>query len=130
MTSRTEIYAVGATHGRKLFDYLELTKPRLVLMVLMTTLVGFYMGSDSVPEYLALLHTVFGTALAAGGTLALNQALERDIDAAMERTRRRPIPEGRVQPVECVLFGAILIASGRVPNMDKTLIIISSQSML
>lgn len=114
MTSRTEAYAIGTTYGRKLSDFLELTKPRLVLMVLMTTLVGFYMGSDPVPDYLIMLHTVFGTALAAGGTLALNQSLERDIDAAMERTRRRPIPEGRVQPGECVLFGTILIFSGLV----------------
>ena len=114
MTSRTETYAVGSTHGRRALDYLELTKPRLVLMVLMTTLVGFYMGSESFPDYLVLLHTVLGTALAAGGTLALNQSLERDIDAAMKRTRNRPIPEGRVQPVECVLFGSILVASGLV----------------
>ncbi len=112
MTLRTETYAVSTIHGRRLLDYLELTKPRLVLMVLMTTLVGFYMGSESLPDYLVLLHAVLGTALAAGGTLALNQALESDIDATMKRTRHRPIPEGRVQPVECVLFGSVLVASG------------------
>lgn len=112
MTLRTETCAVGSAHVRRLMDYLELTKPRLVLMVLMTTLVGFYLGSESLPDYLALLHALLGTALAAGGTLALNQALERDVDAAMERTRRRPIPEGRVQPLECVLFGSLLLAGG------------------
>ena len=62
MTSRTETYAVGTTHGRRVLDYLELTKPRLVLMVLLTTLVGFYMGSNAVPDYLVLLHAVLGTA--------------------------------------------------------------------
>ena len=67
MTLRTETYAVSTIHGRRLLDYLELTKPRLVLMVLMTTLVGFYMGSESLPDYLVLLHAVLGTALAAGG---------------------------------------------------------------
>jgi len=112
VTMRTETVAVGSAHGRKLLDYLELTKPRLVLMVLMTTLVGYYMGSEPLPDYVVLFNTVLGTALAAGGTLALNQSLERDIDAAMERTRHRPIPEGRVQPLECVLFGACLVASG------------------
>ncbi len=112
MTLRTETVVVGSAHGRKLVDYLELTKPRLVLMVLMTTLVGYYMGSEPLPDYIVLFNTVLGTALAAGGTLALNQSLERDIDAAMDRTRHRPIPEGRVQPLECVLFGAILVASG------------------
>ena len=114
MTPRTATYAVGSTHGRKLLDYVELTKPRLVLMVLLTTLVGFYMGSEPVPHYLVLLHTLLGTALAAGGTLALNQSLERDLDAAMKRTRHRPIPEGRIQPLECVVFGSVLVVSGLV----------------
>jgi protoheme IX farnesyltransferase len=98
--------------GRRLLDYLELTKPRLVLMVLVTTFVGFYMGSQDLPQYLRLLSTVIGTAFAAGGTLALNQSLERDIDAKMDRTKHRPIPDGRVQPAECFLLGAVAVTLG------------------
>jgi len=112
MSFRTETYDLALIGGRRALDYVELTKPRLVLMVLVTTFVGFYMGSQDVPEYLRLLNTVIGTALAAGGTLALNQAVESDIDAVMERTKHRPLPDGRVQTSECVLFGTALVVLG------------------
>jgi len=94
----------GVSALRRLADFFELTKPRIVLMVLVTAFVGFYVGSEKIPDYLRLLQTLFGTALAAGGTLALNQFLERDTDAMMERTRHRPLPDGRVQPREAVWF--------------------------
>jgi len=112
MSFRTETYDLALTGGRRALDYLELTKPRLVLMVLVTTFVGFYMGSQDVPDYLRLLSTILGTALAAGGTLALNQSLEKHIDAVMDRTKHRPLPDGRVQSAECVLFGATLVVLG------------------
>ena len=80
---------IGASALRRLADLSELTKPRIVFMVLVTTFVGFYVGSERIPDYLRLLQTLLGTALAAGGTLALNQFLERDTDAMMDRTRRR-----------------------------------------
>ncbi len=81
-------------------------------MVLITAFVGFYLGSAEVPNYLRLLQMLFGTALTAGGTLALNQYLERDTDALMERTRRRPLPDGRVQPREALWFGIALALAG------------------
>ena len=81
-------------------------------MVLITALVGYYAGSGRVPEYLRLLQMLFGTALAAAGTLTLNQFLERDIDALMERTRRRPLPDSRVQPQDALWFGIPLTAAG------------------
>jgi len=93
-------------------DFLALTKPRVVLMVLATTFVGFYLGTSGGPDYGRLLHTLFGTALAAGGTIALNQYLERDVDARMERTRLRPLPDGRLQPREALIFGAAITAGG------------------
>ena len=98
--------------ARRAADFFELTKPRVVLMVLVTALVGFYLGSERVPNYLRLLDMLFGTAFAAAGTLALNQFLERDTDALMERTRRRPLPDGRVQPREAVWFGSALTIGG------------------
>ncbi|MCK6555961.1 heme o synthase [Candidatus Binatia bacterium] len=96
----------------RLLDYVELTKPRVVLMVLITTVVGFYLGSDAATNPLLLLPTLAGTALAAAGTLALNQFLERDTDALMERTRRRPLPDGRLLPMEAACFGVLLTAAG------------------
>ena len=105
-----------ATSGvlRRVADFVELGKPRVVLMVLVTAFVGFYVGSEPVPDYFRLLQMLFGTALAAGGTLALNQFLERDTDAIMERTRHRPLPDGRVQPGEALWFGVLVTLSGLV----------------
>jgi protoheme IX farnesyltransferase len=97
---------------RRASDFLELAKPRVVLMVLITAFVGFYVGSAAVPNYLELLQMLFGTALAAGGTLALNQYLERDTDSVMERTRHRPLPDGRLQPREAAWFGLLITMGG------------------
>lgn len=112
MTFRTDILELTLTGGyRRAVDFFELTKPRVVLMVLLTTLVGFYLGSEA-PAYALLIETLIGTALAAGGTLALNQFLERETDALMERTRRRPLPDGRVQPTEALVFGLAITVAG------------------
>jgi protoheme IX farnesyltransferase len=81
-------------------------------MVLVTTFVGFYLGSEPIPDYFRLIQTLIGTALAAGGTLALNQFLERDADAMMQRTRHRPLPDGRIQPPEALVFGVLVTAAG------------------
>ncbi|MBI3078287.1 MAG: UbiA family prenyltransferase, partial [Deltaproteobacteria bacterium] len=96
----------------RVMDFLALTKPRVVLMVLVTTLVGFYLGSRGAPDWVRLLLTLVGTALAAGGTIALNQFLEREVDARMERTRLRPLPTGRLQPTEALAFGTAITAGG------------------
>jgi protoheme IX farnesyltransferase len=104
----------GELVPRRLADFVELTKPRVVVMVLVTTLVGFYLGSEEAFALGTLLHTLAGTALAAGGTLALNQYLERDLDAHMERTRHRPLPDGRLLPGEALVFGLVLLAVGLI----------------
>lgn len=93
-------------------DLLSLTKPRVVVMVLVTTVVGYYVALTGAPDYGRLLALMLGTALAAGGTLALNQYWERDVDARMERTRTRPLPEGRLAPLEALLFGTAVTAAG------------------
>ena len=110
----TPVVAVwqAETAWRRLGDYLALTKPRVVAMVLVTTAVGFHLGSAGGPLFLPLLYTLAGTALAAGGTLALNQYMERDLDARMDRTRRRPLPEGRVHPGEALVLGCALLVAG------------------
>jgi protoheme IX farnesyltransferase len=91
-----------------------LTKPRVVLMVLVTTLVGYYVALPGLADWARLIHLVIGTILAAGGTLALNQYIERDIDGLMARTRQRPLPDGRLMPLEALLFGSAITAAGLV----------------
>jgi heme o synthase len=98
--------------ARRAADFFALTKPRMVLMILVTTCVGYYLGSSGAMDTLRMLHTLVGTALAAGGTLALNQFLERDVDAKMERTRLRPLPGGRLQPGEALAFGTVVAVAG------------------
>ncbi|MFQ5858373.1 MAG: heme o synthase [Anaerolineae bacterium] len=97
---------------RQVADFLALTRPRVVVMVLVTTLVGFYLASSGAPDYARLVYTLIGMGLAAGGTLALNQYLERDVDARMKRTRLRPLPDGRLRPTEALVFGATITGSG------------------
>jgi protoheme IX farnesyltransferase len=103
-----------APHVRSamLSDLVALTKPRVVLMVLATTLVGFYLGSAAPPDYWLLARALIGTGLAAGGTLALNQYIERDLDALMERTRDRPLPSGRLSPLVALAFGMLITVVG------------------
>ncbi|HWO43868.1 MAG TPA: heme o synthase [Candidatus Eisenbacteria bacterium] len=115
MNSTTEVVQPAVSGVlRRMADYAELSKPRIVLMVLVTAFVGFYVGSEAVPVYRTLFQMLFGTALAAAGTLALNQYLERDTDGIMERTRHRPLPGGRVMPREAAWFGTSLVAAGLV----------------
>jgi len=95
-------------------DFLALTKPRLNLLVLVTALAGLYLAAPEGPPAAVVLHTLVGTALVAGGAAALNQAWERDTDALMARTRRRPIPSGRLRIGESVWFAIVLSAAGLV----------------
>ena len=81
-------------------------------MVLATTSVGLYLASPALPDGFRLLNTLIGTALSAGGIIALNQYLERDLDAHMERTRRRPLPAGHLGPTEGLAFGVAITAGG------------------
>ena len=104
--------ATALLERRRALDYLALTKPRVVLLVVLTTLVGYYVGATGELDLVRLVHTLVGTALAAGGTLALNQYLEREVDACMARTHRRPLPDGRLAPGEALAFGAMLTVGG------------------
>ena len=95
-------------------DFLALTKPRLNLLVLMTTLGGLYLAAPRDVPLLLLAHTLVGTALVAGGASALNQVWERDTDGLMRRTRRRPLPGGRLRIAEGTWFGIALSVIGLV----------------
>ena len=95
-------------------DYVELVKPRITLMVMLTALVGFVMGSLGTPSPRGLLAVVVGTGLVAAGASALNMLLERRTDALMHRTRNRPLPAGRLRPADALAWGALLTGSGVV----------------
>ena len=81
-------------------------------MVLFTVAAGFGLASAGAPDLARLLHTLFGTGLVVAGATALNQVLERHSDARMGRTRNRPLPSGRLQPVEVLIFGVIMALAG------------------
>src|SRR4051794_6513102 len=92
--------------------YSDLIKARLTLLVVLTTLVGFYLGSANSVNYLRMLHAVLGTAMVASGAAALNQLLEREHDAKMRRTKNRPLPSGRLQPTTVMVFGGVCACAG------------------
>ena len=93
-------------------DYIQLVKPRLVVMILITTAAGFYLGAQQTVHWMLCFHTLIGAGLTAAGVLGLNQYLERDVDAQMKRTQERPLPGGRMNPLEALLVGAALTGSG------------------
>jgi protoheme IX farnesyltransferase len=95
-------------------DYFELTKPRITFLVLVTTVVGYYMASTEELRFVLLLNTVLGTALVAAGASALNQYFERDLDARMARTRTRPLPDGRLSATDALRFSAVISLAGIV----------------
>ncbi len=103
---------LASARGRLAADFAELVKARLTLLVLLTTAAGFYLGAQSPINYVALFHVVFGTAAAAAGAAALNQWWERKFDALMHRTRTRPVPAGRMRPVEALALGVVLSIFG------------------
>ncbi|HEV3257989.1 MAG TPA: heme o synthase [Gemmataceae bacterium] len=95
-------------------DYLELTKPRVAVLVLFTVAAGALLAARGTPDLWVLVHVLCGTALVAAGASALNQFIERHSDALMRRTENRPLPSGRLQPLEVLVFGSLLGIAGTV----------------
>ena len=89
-------------------DYVALTKPRIISLLLLTALGGMFLASQGPPEATLVVLVMVGGALAAGGAHALNHYLDRDIDALMSRTRHRPVASGRVSPRSALAFGILL----------------------
>ena len=98
-----DAFPAEAAARPRLADYLALTKPRIAVLVLFTVGAGVLLASAGSVPWAVLFHAVFGTALVAAGASALNQWLEKHSDARMRRTQTRPLPAGRLQPVE--VFG-------------------------
>jgi protoheme IX farnesyltransferase len=97
-------------------DYIELTKPRITWLILMSTGIGYFFGLPShewrAISWLLLLHTILGTGLIASGTAALNQWYERAADLKMHRTAGRPLPSGRLLAGRALAFGIALSVAG------------------
>lgn len=93
-------------------DFLQLTKPRMNFLVLITTAVGFFMAIRSPFQWLTLVHALIGTAMTAAAASALNQYWERRYDAMMQRTLNRPLPANRLLPREALVFALVLMFVG------------------
>lgn len=98
------------TYRETLKAYLELTKLRIVLLLCFTTVTTMIIAANGFPAAQVLIPTLIGGVLAAGGSSAVNQYIDRDMDAKMSRTARRPIPSGRISPLNALAFGLGLIA--------------------
>jgi heme o synthase len=105
LASSAPISAAGAA------DYLELTKPRITFLVLVTTAVGYLMGASAVDLW-QLVVVLAGTALVSGGACALNQVWERESDGRMRRTEKRPLPAGRMSLAEAIWFSSGISVAG------------------
>ena len=92
--------------------YLELTKPRVTWLIVMSAAIGYFFGHSGPWLIWPIIHTLFGTALMASGTAALNQWYEREADRHMRRTQMRPLPSGRLQPGQGLWFGIGLAVLG------------------
>ncbi|HMD89052.1 MAG TPA: heme o synthase [Anaerolineaceae bacterium] len=91
--------------GQRLRDFFTLSKPVIVLLLLVTTYAGMVVGGRKLPGLSLTFWTMLGGALAAGGASAINQYIDRDLDRAMQRTSRRPLPAGRLMPAEGLAYG-------------------------
>ena len=120
METLTEIPEVGmsptltlptAVRGR-LVDFYELTKPRMNFLVVVTTMVGYFMAAHGPADWLRVVYTLVGTAFTAAGSSVFNQYSERSLDAQMRRTVNRPLPGGRIKPADALFFGLVLSLLG------------------
>ena len=100
--------APGRAHWR---DYLELTKPRVVALIVLTAIVGTLLATPGMPPLNALVFGNLGIALAAGSAATINHVLDRQIDARMARTRGRPLPTGALDYRQALVFAAVLALS-------------------
>src|SRR6202142_4082185 len=105
---------IGVVEKRWTAVFADLVKARMTTLVLLTTLVGFYVGWRGPMNFALMLNMLAATALVAAGAAALNQLLEREYDAKMRRTQNRPLPSGRLQPNTVMLFGGVCAVAGLI----------------
>ncbi|HEY3026495.1 MAG TPA: heme o synthase [Pyrinomonadaceae bacterium] len=109
-----DVPAEPLTYARRMSAYMELTKPRITFLIVLTAAAGFCLGSPSGVDYRLLSISMLGIALLASGVSTLNQYMERDLDALMRRTATRPLPTGKLVPNEALLFGTALTVLAEV----------------
>lgn len=112
MARRVQPLAMRSQVQERSQVYVELTKPRITAMVLLTVCVGYAIAPHAGVPPVTLLHVLIGAALSCSGAGALNQLLEREVDSAMARTRFRPLPTRRVTPAQAFLLGTVLAVGG------------------
>jgi protoheme IX farnesyltransferase len=103
---------IAARTPSRFADLFSLTKPRMNVLVLATTAVGYYMAIDRWTSWLPLIHLLLGTGMTAAAASVLNQVIERNHDRLMPRTRNRPLPAGRIAPTEALILGIALSLTG------------------
>ena len=97
--------AVRPALREKLAAFVELTKPRITVLVMLTAAAGYFLGAGRTLYYAGFLHTMAGTGLLSSGIAALNMFMERELDARMRRTLSRPLPAGKVSAAHALAFG-------------------------
>jgi protoheme IX farnesyltransferase len=102
------------TARERMAAYLELTKPRITFLIVLTSAAGFALASGTRVDYAALFRSMLGIALLSSGIATINQYIERDLDALMRRTAARPLPSGRLLPWEALMFGISLIGLAEI----------------
>ncbi|HVF86082.1 MAG TPA: heme o synthase [Pyrinomonadaceae bacterium] len=110
-TETPEAPLVPLVMREKLTAYVQLTKPRITLFIVLTAAAGFCLGTKGALDYALLAHTLFGVALLSSGIATLNQYMERDLDGRMRRTAARPLPAGKLRPFDAFVFGVALTAT-------------------
>lgn len=105
---------VSFSGRERIAAFLELTKPRIAFMLVLTSAAGFYLGNRGTVDLVLFTNAMIGIALLAFGVATLNQWLERRTDVLMNRTAKRPLPTGKVTPVEALVFGATLCLSSEL----------------
>src|SRR5919199_3392282 len=116
LDSEVPVVAVRAPLAlrEKLAAFVELTKPRITFLIVLTSAAGFCLGSKGQTDYLALANALVGIALLSSGIAALNQYLERELDSRMRRTLSRPLPRGKIIPARALAFGVALTALAEI----------------
>ncbi|MDQ3219170.1 MAG: heme o synthase [Acidobacteriota bacterium] len=110
-TATAEIQEIRALNVRtRILAFVELTKPRIAFMLVLTSAAGFYIGTKGSFDFALFANAMIGIALLAFGVATLNQYIERRTDALMERTARRPLPTGKILPLEALVFGILQCA--------------------
>ena len=115
---------------KKFEAYLELTKPSILCLVLVTTFLGYYLGGKGVVHLTTMISLLVGVACVCAGSSALNHYLEREFDSKMLRTKNRPLPSGRIIPIYALNFGVILALIGIFILYVKVNILTSFLSLL